>query len=54
MPSFTRFEVNREENVFIRVTAPSKIKQTVILAKEIGGKQYEYISSQFLTSTAKV
>lgn len=40
--------------MFIRVTAPSKIKQTVFLAKEVANKQYEFVEAKFASNSDKV
>ena len=52
-PSFTSFTVTEKDRVFIRVTAGSKIRQTLILVREIQAKEYEFIGSFFEDGTYK-
>ena len=55
-PSFMGFTVTEEEPVFIRITASSKITQTIFLAREVQHKIYEYVDSFFkeMTYTAEL
>lgn len=39
--------MTRNDNISVRVTASSKLKQTLILARVTGSKQYSYITSAF-------
>ena len=52
-PSFTHFEVPKQDHLFIRTTASSKIRQCLILVRELSPKVYEFVSSSFGESTRK-
>jgi hypothetical protein len=54
MPSFSRFEVARNDNICIRLTAPSKIKQTLVLVREAENKQYTFVGSSFAQDSTTV
>ena len=46
-PSFNRFKLTKADKVYLRVTAQENIRQSLILAKNKGHNQFEYVTGSF-------